>query len=131
MLGKRKDSGLFGLPGGWLETGEDWEDAAKRECQEEIGLDIEKESFKHIYTLNCKYVDKKYHSISCIMFSEVIRKDKENIMNKEPHKCAGWIWITFDQIRSHENKLFYPLRDFLAKFPNLKDVKQLKEMIKE
>jgi ADP-ribose pyrophosphatase YjhB (NUDIX family) len=130
LLGKRKDSGLFGLPGGWLEKGEEWEQAACRELKEETGLVKEPSTFRHIHTLNCRVIDKGYHNISCIMYNEIETKDILMIKNAEPDKCAGWFWVTFKELRSHIDNLFHPLKDFLGKFPNLNNVSYLQDMIK-
>lgn len=40
LLEKRKDDGLWGLPAGWVESGEGPENALIREFREETGLDI-------------------------------------------------------------------------------------------
>jgi len=130
LLGRRKDSGLFGLPGGWLEMGEDWEICASRELKEETGLIKQPETFKHVHTLNCKFLDYNFHNVSCIMYNEVDREDLANIKNEEPHKCSGWFWTSLKDMRDHIDRLFYPLRDFLGKFPDLKNVANLKNMIK-
>ena len=131
LLGKRKDSGLFGLPGGWLETGEEWEDCASRELQEETGLVKHPNTFSHVHTLNCKYLDFNYHNVSCIMYNEIQDGDLGLIKNTEPEKCSGWIWVTINELRSQIDRLFYPLRDFLGKFPDLKNVSYLQSMIKK
>lgn len=44
LMGKRQNAhghDSWSVPGGWLEFGETWEDAAKREVLEETGLKIE------------------------------------------------------------------------------------------
>jgi 8-oxo-dGTP diphosphatase len=131
LLGRRKDSGLFGLPGGWLEAGEEWEDCAARELLEETGLQKPATTFSHIHTLNCKFLDSNYHNISCIMYNEIQESEISLIQNAEPEKCFGWSWVTFKEMRLHLNRLFYPLRDFLGKFPDLTNVGYLKTMIKK
>jgi 8-oxo-dGTP diphosphatase len=131
LLGQRKDSGLFGLPGGWLENGEEWEDCASRELKEETGLVKQPNTFSHVHTLNCKFVEFNYHNISCIMYNEVNDSEVNLIKNTEPEKCTGWTWVTFKELRNQINQLFYPLRDFLGKFPDLTNVSYLKNMIKK
>lgn len=131
LLGKRKDSGLFGLPGGWLEAGEEWEDCAARELEEETGLLKTPETFSHLHTLNCKFLESNYHSISCIMYNEIEDTEVKLVKNAEPEKCTGWRWVTINEMRSHVDRLFYPLRDFLGKFPDLIEAINLKNMIKK
>ena len=130
LLGQRKDSGLFGLPGGWLELGEEWAEAAARELKEETGLTKPINTFKHVHTLNCRFIENNYHNISCIMYNEVDQDEMKLIKNTEPEKCVGWFWVSFSELRLKIDKLFYPLRDFLGKFPDLKNVSYLKDMIK-
>lgn len=130
LLGHRKDSGMFGLPGGWLEIGEEWNECASRELNEETGLLMEPNSFIHIYTLNCKVIDKNFHTISCVMYNEISNNQLNLIKNTEPDKCSGWFWITIADLRSKFDSLFYPLQDFLTKFPDLNSVNNLKNMIK-
>lgn len=110
--------------------GEEWEDCASRELQEECGLVKKPETFNHIHTLNCKFLEFNYHAISCIMYNEVEPNDLQNIKNNEPNKCSGWDWVSIPELRSKIDKLFFPLRDFLGKFPDLKNVSCLKSMIK-
>jgi hypothetical protein len=64
------------------------------------------------------------------MYNEVDPNDLTMIRNAEPEKCSGWFWVTFQELRSHVDKLFYPLKDFLTKFPDLTNVSYLKNMIK-
>jgi 8-oxo-dGTP diphosphatase len=130
LLGKRKDSGLYGLPGGWLENGEEWEECARRELWEETGLSKQAYMFSHVYTLNCIMTEVHYHNISCIMLTEVESFELEKIKNMEPQKCSGWIWVTVKDLRLHLDKLFYPLKYFLEKFKNINNVSDLKALIK-
>ena len=130
LIGKRKDSGLYGLPGGWLEKCEEWEECAQRELIEETGLRKKTSTFKHIYTLNCFVLEKRYHNISCIMYNEIEEFEQKNIRNIEPQKCAGWFWVRISELRDHLNQLFFPLKDFLNRFPQIQSVVNLKDMIK-
>ena len=116
MIGKRKESGHYGLPGGWLELGEEWEDCASRELFEETGLKKPIDFFHHIHTLNCKKLEYNFHSISCIMMNEVQDNEIDDIYNKEPNKCYGWFWTNVENMRKNIDKLFHPLQDFLNKF---------------
>lgn len=132
LVGKRIRTGLYGLPGGWLEFGEEWEDAASRELNEETGLAKQPLCFDHVFTLNChSTLEKNQHNISCIMYSEVDETESTKIVNKEPHKCSGWMWVGIEDLRRNINSLFYPLRDFLNIFKNVKKATDIKSLIKK
>ena len=128
LIGKRTEKELFGLPGGWLEKFEEFEDAAKRELFEETGLKLDKNRFKHIITLNCVFTESDYHSLSVVVYTEIDDEERDQIYNKEPSKCRGWFWTTIEECRKNENRLFYPIRTMLDELPDLKDVKYLKAM---
>ena len=49
-LVRRKDNGLWALPGGGMELGESIEDCAVREVKEETGLDVEITGLVGVYT---------------------------------------------------------------------------------
>ena len=50
LLQRRKDNGLWGIPGGSLEPGESLEEAAIRETYEEVGLVIDKLTLFKVYS---------------------------------------------------------------------------------
>jgi 8-oxo-dGTP pyrophosphatase MutT (NUDIX family) len=50
LLQRRKDNGLWGIPGGSLEPGESLEEAAIRETFEEVGLVIDKLALFKVYS---------------------------------------------------------------------------------
>ena len=50
LLQRRKDNGLWGIPGGSLEPGESLEEAAIRETYEEVGLVIDQLSLFKVYS---------------------------------------------------------------------------------
>ena len=127
VLGKRKEE-LFGLPGGWLEKFEEFEDAAQRELFEETGLKLDKKRFKHIITLNCLFLEEEYHSLSVVMYTEITDDERDEIYNKEPDKCRGWFFASIEECRKQRERLFYPLRTMLDELPDLQDVKYLKKM---
>lgn len=50
LLQRRKDNGLWGIPGGSLEPGESFEEAAIRETYEEVGLVVDKLTLFKVYS---------------------------------------------------------------------------------
>lgn len=50
LLTRREDNGLWCLPGGGVEVGETWSEAAVREAREETGLDVAVESVLAAYS---------------------------------------------------------------------------------
>jgi hypothetical protein len=64
------------------------------------------------------------------MYNEAEPHEVEKIRNKEPHKCFGWIWVSVTQLRRNIDKLFFPLRIFLNKFPKIKKASELRSLIK-
>jgi 8-oxo-dGTP diphosphatase len=50
LLMCRRDEGTWGLPGGGVEPGETWEQAALRECREETGWDVSLHGLLGIYS---------------------------------------------------------------------------------
>lgn len=50
LLQKRRDNGSWGLPGGSMELGEKFIDAAKREVYEEVGIEISELALFGIYS---------------------------------------------------------------------------------
>ena len=128
LIGKRNEKELVGLPGGWLERFEEFEETASRELKEETDLKLDKKRFEHIITLNCVFVDNDYHSLSIVMYAEINDEERDQIKNKEPGKCRGWFWTTIEELRKYKDRLFYPIRSLLDEFPNLNDVKDLKNL---
>lgn len=130
LLGRRIDSGMYGLPGGWIEYAEEWEECASRELLEETGIDVPASEFKHVYTINSISLEKNYHAASCVMFVEIDESKVKTLHNKEPNKCYGWFWISLTEMKSMNNLLFHPLRQFLGKNPQLKKASDFKGFLK-
>lgn len=92
----RNDRGMWGLPGGMVDFGETVEDAAKREANEEIGIDVLE--FHQIGYINHFIPETKSHFVS-IIFSIDAFTGTPSIM--EPHKFTSIGW--FDPLQLPEN----------------------------
>lgn len=120
LIGKRTGSHApyYSIPGGHLEMGESFEEAAIKEVFEETGLTIKNpEVFcvtNNLETL--KKEGKHYISISLL-----VKNFKGRPVVKEPGKCEGWLWVDpHDLPRPHfdasemaircyfENKFYIP-----------------------
>ncbi|NLR91590.1 MULTISPECIES: nucleotide triphosphate diphosphatase NUDT15 [Flammeovirga] len=93
LIGKRKGSHApyYSIPGGHLENGETFEEAAIKEVEEETGLHIEHPEVISV-TNNLKtYKEFHTHYISVILLvKDFVGEPK--IM--EPDKCESWGWYT-------------------------------------
>lgn len=109
LLGKRKNShgsGTWCAPGGHLEFMESIEDCARRETEEETGLEIL--DIGNIMFTNDIFLDENKHYITIHVKGRVSNEATLEIM--EPEKCEAWKW--FDLDRLPEN-LFIPTKNFL------------------
>lgn len=50
LLMRRNGEDTWGLPGGGVEAGETWEQAARRECREETGWDVDLRGLLGLYS---------------------------------------------------------------------------------
>ncbi|MEH1166509.1 NUDIX domain-containing protein [Micromonospora sp. CPCC 205539] len=50
LLIERADTGDWGLPGGFMEPGESFEDAARREVREEVGIELDGLDFLGVFS---------------------------------------------------------------------------------
>ncbi len=89
LLGKRKNAhgeGEYAFPGGKLEHMESFEDCARRETEEECGIEIENIRFQFLANLQF-YAPKHFTHINLI--ADWRAGDPEV---KEPDKCEHWGW---------------------------------------
>lgn len=93
LLGKRKDNGLWTLPGGHLEEGEDPHTAAIRELKEEAGLQANK-----LDPLDNRVLDghdgQKVH-----VYAFKVRAIKDGVTGKlDPDdEISQWYWVNISQ----------------------------------
>ncbi|CAK0862128.1 unnamed protein product [Prorocentrum cordatum] len=114
LLGERLGShgaGRMALPGGHLEHGESFEATAIREVAEETGIDITGE-VRHVATTNDIMTQEGKHYVTVFMLADV-PQDAE-ARNLEPHKCKGWSWVSWQDIREiPASRCFLPLTNLI------------------
>lgn len=95
-----KRDGMFSVPAGGLENGEDLLSAAIRETKEEIGVDVDKTNVKLGSVVHCKIDGENW--INFVYFT-----DKWQGFPKicEPHKHSELTWFEKDNLP--ENMLDY------------------------
>lgn len=112
LLGERISShgmGTFSLPGGHLEFGESFEDAALREVEEETGL--KNLTIKEMVSIgNDIAYDKHYVTIGILAES----REGEPIA-VEPEKTKNWQWYNPDHL---PELLFSPSKKILNNWSN-------------
>lgn len=92
MFNKKLESVTF--PGGSIEKGESTEEAAQREMQEELGIEVkELEEFAHIQITSYKI--KEYYFSGNVMIY-ITRKWVGKLLHKEPAKHLEPRWISAD-----------------------------------
>jgi 8-oxo-dGTP diphosphatase len=116
--GRRKGShgaSKLALPGGHLEMYESWQDCAKREVEEEMGIELTEIEYLHL--TNDIMKDEEKHYITIFMIGETDRIPE----NREPDKCEGWELFGADELSRlvGTNELFVPLEHLLEDMPQM------------
>lgn len=108
LIGKRKAShgtGTWAFPGGHLEGGESWEECARREVGEEVGITISDIRFAALTNDIFQKEEKHYITI----FVTCDYQDGE-VRVMEPEKCEEWIWVRWEEM---PRPLFLPIENLL------------------
>lgn len=112
LMGKRKGAhgeGSWSVPGGWIEFGETFEQAAAREVLEETTLKIR--NIKPVGVTNNIFRDEAMHSVTVWLVSDY-EKGKPQIA--EPDKFVEQGWFNFENL---PEPLFLPWEElFKADF---------------
>jgi len=91
LMGKRRDSGRWTLPGGHADPGEKKHDAAKRELKEEAGIDVDKDDLNHLGSNKVTTFTGKKKTIHAFHVKHNGSKPtSENDPDKEVEK---WVWV--------------------------------------
>lgn len=95
LLGRRKGShgaGEYSFPGGHLEYMESFDACARRETQEECGLEIENIRFQYVANVTT-YAPKHYVHIGLIADW---KSGEAKVL--EPKKCESWEWYELSSL---------------------------------
>lgn len=97
LIGKRKGSHapFYSIPGGHLENGESFEEAAIREIFEETGLKIKNPKVFCVTNNLRTYKSENKHYISITLHTTEFEGKLEI---KEPDKCEEWRWCKISEI---------------------------------
>jgi len=125
FCGIRKGShgaGSLALPGGHLEMMETWEACARREVQEEMGVDLDPAQMKYGHVTNDIMADEQKHYVTLYILGRIRTGTNTVPHNMEPHKCEGWKSYTWQELRAtlddtESPKLFGPLKHLIEDNP--------------
>lgn len=110
LVGKRIGShgeNTYAFPGGHLEFAESWEECASRETMEETGLQID--NIRFFTATNDIFEKEKKHYNTVFLLADYTSGEPEV---KEPDKCLGWAWISWNDLPS---PLFKPIENLLKR----------------
>ncbi len=96
LVGKRKGRfPYYSIPGGHLEMGETFEEAAIKEVLEETGLVIHEPTVYSVTNNLASFQLTGMHYISVNLYAKSYEGE---VQNREPDKCEGWQWLSPNEI---------------------------------
>ena len=97
LIGKRvfnPAKGTLDLPGGFVDFGENAESAARREIEEEIGIQIDETKLKYLFSLPNQYQYSGFEISTMDLFFEYqVLKDDVHLDGKDDIEEVKWIKI--------------------------------------
>jgi 8-oxo-dGTP diphosphatase len=116
LVGRRMGShgaGRLALPGGHLEMGESFELCAARELLEETGVAIDEHRFEQAAVTNDPMPSEGKHYVTIFMRADL--PPGAVATNCEPHKNAGWEWMSWGELeRTSSKDFFIPLQNLIV-----------------
>ncbi|MCU0347812.1 MAG: NUDIX domain-containing protein [Saprospiraceae bacterium] len=97
LVGKRKGNHapFYSIPGGHLELGETFEEAAIKEVYEETGLRIKNPKVFCVTNNLRTYQNEGRHYISVCLFTNAYSGE---LRVMETDKCESWEWVALDKV---------------------------------
>lgn len=96
------ENGKWNQPCGWLELRENILEGAKREAEEETGIEVEITDFLGVYTLIKQKEDKILHAVKFIFLARPMGKKIKSIKNLK----TGW--FTSEEIKKMDGQFWDP-----------------------
>jgi 8-oxo-dGTP diphosphatase len=105
LLGKRLNAhgaGEWSLPGGHVETGEDYYETVRREVLEEVGLVIHPTALiEQVGFSQDFFIENDSHYVTIYFFVK-LRDCDGTVQNLEPDKKESWEWFSREDFPSRE-----------------------------
>lgn len=127
LMGKRSKTKLYGMPGGYLERFETWEEGATRELKEETELDVDPNKVHIICVYNGLDKSNSFHNICIIALCELPEGQEAKIM--EPKSSLGWEWWTLEEMENKVEELWYPNRQLVLEYRHLFEPDYMKKVL--